>query len=158
MGRQWLGKRNKVPVWCSDHSLFVTEYITEFVLHGGWRRILKEEKTIPFQCLVCVFKDSWEVNAVQDSCFLHLTKAQDKQKHFLLSLRKGTEPPCCLSSGEDLETAQQASSYPNFTASSASVPCFCISIPEDLMTEWSKKMLNPKQPLSYQLNAWGNKD
>lgn len=69
---------------------------------------------MPFHCLVCVFKDSWEVNIVQDSSFLHLTKAQDKQKRFLLSLRKGTQPPCCLSSGaEDLETAQQASPAPS---------------------------------------------
>lgn len=67
------------------------------------------KKTIPFHCLVCVFKDSWEVSIVQDSSFLHLTKVQDK--HFLLSLRKGT--PCCPSSGaEDLGIAQQASSYP----------------------------------------------
>lgn len=87
------------------------------------------KKTIPFHCLVCVFKDSWEVSIVQDSSFLHLTKVQDK--HFLLSLRKGT--PCYPSSGaEDLGIAQQASSYPTFRASSASVPWLCKSIPEGL--------------------------
>lgn len=117
-----------------------------YILWGGWE-MLQEKKTIPFHCLVCVFKDSWEVNIVQDSNFLHLTKAQDKQKHFLLGLTEGTQPPCCLSSREDLETAQQGS-YPTFSVSSASAPCFCISIPEGLMTERSKEMLNPEQPLS----------
>lgn len=140
----------------SDYSLFPAKYITWISVSRGGKHANSKDNSLP--SLVCVFKDCREVNIVQDSSFPHLTKAQDKQTCFLLSLTKETQPPCCLCIRPKRwrphnEQAPSPASGVSSVQSHASARAFWKA-----SQKRSKEMLTPEQSPSKQIKAWENKD